>query len=518
MLLYNQIRQSQSTSGISIAELYQLVTSAELSALINSIRSEQDQAKQASLKRDLPAYMPSMVGRDGRKRKEDAIGHTGILFFDIDKLQVREVEKYKNLAKQCPLITLAYTSSRGNGLHMLVQVSGLDAYTLGAAEINHLDAYDKVSKELAKYGFPAFDLAAKSFNRLAFISHDPDAVYDPEASVYEFAPIGASSAANVESKIATSSPDTLAIVSIKGDKRYERFHSIIDLPTTPIYKPYGEIVKQGILDLDQALIAPAYFEGKDVGVYFSKALEYPLPFENWVAGERKQIKEGYRTGWIVQTIGVLLWLNKGYLDEYKVAPFLAKCVEGNEHTSEAISKVVRSMRKAFDPRKVNENRFVSRNIIWYSDKTLINRIDKISLQMKARNGDYDRRIEDIIRQSIESIDASRENPFIRITYEDIINDCREMLKKITKDGEPIQIDAMKISRIIHKSDMLKLLYEEVNKERYRMDRAYLMQDLMLSDMSGDSVSDSAFAKSRKVSTATIRRTRKALSEYYAKLR
>ncbi len=135
-----------------------------------------DKQQQASnLKKKLPAFTPS--GRfDGGRTLEHLLEYTRFLILDFDKLEPTRLAALKAESRQDRFACAGFTSPSGNGYKLLVRVDSVQQH--------HTDAFQQVRSWFREqYGLEA-DRSGKDITRLCFLSHDPDAWFDPSKEVF----------------------------------------------------------------------------------------------------------------------------------------------------------------------------------------------------------------------------------------------------------------------------------------------------------------------------------------------
>lgn len=123
------------------------------------------------IKKRLPAVLWS--GTFSTRSKNGLIQHSGLLCADIDKIPER-VGELHDLARTDQHAVAAFVSPSGTGLKIVFRVPP-DASL-------HSQSFNSVRSHVASfYGVPV-DEAAKDVSRLCFVSSDPSAFYNPNAT------------------------------------------------------------------------------------------------------------------------------------------------------------------------------------------------------------------------------------------------------------------------------------------------------------------------------------------------
>ena len=131
----------------------------------------------AEAKKKLPAV--TLAGTFTRRAIVAWAGSSGLVQIDLDDLSPEALPTIKAKLKACPYVAILYVSPSGAGLKGAVLVPGLAM----PDPARYLLAWQAVTRLLASLGL-VNDPATKDCARLAFLAHDPDAYYNPEARVF----------------------------------------------------------------------------------------------------------------------------------------------------------------------------------------------------------------------------------------------------------------------------------------------------------------------------------------------
>jgi hypothetical protein len=151
-------------------------------ARIRHLIANDKQQQASNLKKKLPAFTPS--GRfDGGRTLEHLVEYTRLLILDFDKLEPAQLDTLKAEARQDRFACAGFTSPSGNGYKLLVRVHSDQQY--------HADAFQQVSRYYTELLSPqlggaggGLDRSGKDITRLCFLSHDPNAWFDPNKEVF----------------------------------------------------------------------------------------------------------------------------------------------------------------------------------------------------------------------------------------------------------------------------------------------------------------------------------------------
>ena len=157
----------------------------ELNARINSIRqlkAEGRNAEAKAIKDNLPVMlMGEYKDLNGGFAQDKAMAHNGIMVIDVDGIAMSTAEELRQLVMSSPLGPyLAFTFlSPSGGLKVGIKTD----YRIQDNE-HYKFMYKKMMKAFIKVGIPAekADGSTCNFNRLTYLSHDPDATFNPKPS------------------------------------------------------------------------------------------------------------------------------------------------------------------------------------------------------------------------------------------------------------------------------------------------------------------------------------------------
>jgi len=141
-----------------------------------------NKAKADRLKKQLPAFTPS--GRfDGGRTLEHLLEYTQLVILDFDKLDRMQLEGLKQEARQDRFACAGFASPSGNGYKIIIRVD--------SSQAQHEEAFQQVAKYFMEFLSPqvggaggGLDCSGKDITRLCFLSHDPEAWFDPGKEVF----------------------------------------------------------------------------------------------------------------------------------------------------------------------------------------------------------------------------------------------------------------------------------------------------------------------------------------------
>lgn len=149
---------------------------------IREAKERGDDARAKSLKRPLPAV--TWGGTFARRSNEGLQQHSGLLCIDLDNLSATDLADCREALAADPHTFALFTSPSGNGLKWVLPIPR------AANDSEHKEAFAAVAAYLADcYGITP-DESGKDVARLCFLSHDPEAVHNPNAQTFalEYAP------------------------------------------------------------------------------------------------------------------------------------------------------------------------------------------------------------------------------------------------------------------------------------------------------------------------------------------
>jgi hypothetical protein len=155
---------------ITLEDLLRMIRDGECKTTIDKLRENTNQSEKDQLKRSLPAVTLSGVFKDGHKAG-NLERYSGLIQIDFDKLESPEAD-FQTLIND-PYTLVAFISPSGNGLKLIVRVSG--------TEKDHKDNFLSLADYyLKRYGMIA-DQACKDVSRLMYLSYDPNLYFNQEA-------------------------------------------------------------------------------------------------------------------------------------------------------------------------------------------------------------------------------------------------------------------------------------------------------------------------------------------------
>lgn len=157
--------------------LSQLLLSERWRGTVEKIRAEADPDKRASLKRDLPAFIPAGVFT--KKTADGLQKHSGFICIDIDAKDNARTDNFgrlKEFVYQIPQIAYCGLSVSGTGFFCLIPI---------ADPAKHTDYFRAIESDFKRCGI-RIDRKCSNVNRLRFVSYDPAPYINTAARVYDY--------------------------------------------------------------------------------------------------------------------------------------------------------------------------------------------------------------------------------------------------------------------------------------------------------------------------------------------
>ncbi|WP_429047257.1 BT4734/BF3469 family protein [Aeromonas veronii] len=151
---------------------------------IRQLKSEGRKDDADAIKRTLPGiYMGVYEDLTAGTSVDKAMAHNGIMVMDVDNIGQAVAEELRQLILASPVgkyIAFTFISPSGG-----LKVGVMTDYRKHVPEWYKF-AYKKMLKLFVKLGAPEQELDGSTcnFNRLTYLSHDPDATFNPKPSVF----------------------------------------------------------------------------------------------------------------------------------------------------------------------------------------------------------------------------------------------------------------------------------------------------------------------------------------------
>ena len=164
----------KATYTLTLEEAFKAIIGQKSASTVSEIRrlqgkGETQKAKQ--LKKSLPAIL--FAGTFSQRNNESLLQHSGLLVLDFDDCDIGK----KDILGNDSHTVLCFISPRGTGIKVVVRIDP------ASNNKEHGESFDAAREYfLEKYGVEA-DKSGRDVSRLCFVSHDPEAIFNPEAEV-----------------------------------------------------------------------------------------------------------------------------------------------------------------------------------------------------------------------------------------------------------------------------------------------------------------------------------------------
>ena len=179
--IFSSLTKKEAESVIDAAEWIRYIRDGKFKPTVDQVRSyiklgDKDKARDWKMK--LPAAVWAGECRKGRFFKHTTT-RTGYAIFDFDDLRDDQILAARQLLEVFPWIVAVHITASGRGLRVVANIG-----------IVHIDvyrqAYEQVAERLHEITGLELDMACKDFARASLASYDPDAYYNPSATVYPY--------------------------------------------------------------------------------------------------------------------------------------------------------------------------------------------------------------------------------------------------------------------------------------------------------------------------------------------
>ena len=179
--VFSSLMTKEAESVIDAAEWIRYIRDGKFKPTVDQVRSmiklgDKDKARDWKMK--LPAAVWAGECRKGRFFKHTT-SRTGYAIFDFDDLRDDQILAARQLLEVFPWIVAVHVTASGRGLRVVANIG-----------IVHIDvyrqAYEQVAERLHEITGLDLDMACKDFARASLASYDPEAYYNPSATVYPY--------------------------------------------------------------------------------------------------------------------------------------------------------------------------------------------------------------------------------------------------------------------------------------------------------------------------------------------
>ena len=179
--IFESLTKKEAQGVIDAAEWIRSIRDDKFKPTVDQVRSmiklgDKDRARDWKMK--LPAAVWAGECRKGRFFKHTT-SRTGYAIFDFDDLREDQLLAARQLLEVFPWIVAVHVTASGRGLRVVANIG-----------IVHIDiyrqAYEQVAERLHEITGLELDMACKDFARASLASYDPDAYYNPSATVFPY--------------------------------------------------------------------------------------------------------------------------------------------------------------------------------------------------------------------------------------------------------------------------------------------------------------------------------------------
>lgn len=156
---------------INLEQVHRLITSDEkLKKQVSALRTEPDKDKRALIKKSL-SYVTVAAVFQGKRKQGNESSVSGLIVTDHDHVNPNETKERINNGPYQP--AEIFTSASGQGTKAVFRID----LTAGT----HLDFFHAINRYVIHHTGQPIDPTGKDISRACFLSHDPDAIYNPDA-------------------------------------------------------------------------------------------------------------------------------------------------------------------------------------------------------------------------------------------------------------------------------------------------------------------------------------------------
>lgn len=158
--------------------LFQILTTPKFKSRIETLRAEENEEKQKTLKKRLPGFTISGVFKGGHGI-ENLAAPSGYICIDIDQdknTHITNFSEFKDFAEAFPWVAYCGLSCRGKGFFLVIPY---------ADSTKHEKYFDFIEKLFSLYGV-VVDRACRDINHLRFVSYDEEPYINEDATTFDF--------------------------------------------------------------------------------------------------------------------------------------------------------------------------------------------------------------------------------------------------------------------------------------------------------------------------------------------
>ena len=175
--LYRGAKVTTPEAEINLAALYHEITrSDKVRRQITAVRNSADDDARKAAKAQLPAV--SVAGVFSQRNDQALIHYAGLIVLDFD--DVPQPEQARDILARCAGCALAFVSPSGTGVKAIFRHDG-------KAE-HHAHTFRQIAASVERLTGLTADKSGKDLSRLCYLSHDPDARFNPDAAPFAVTP------------------------------------------------------------------------------------------------------------------------------------------------------------------------------------------------------------------------------------------------------------------------------------------------------------------------------------------
>jgi hypothetical protein len=329
------------------------------------------EAEKKRLKEKLPVVWLN-AKLDGKGMSvENVSSLTGLMFFDLDKLchpsDQDQLRNAKEVISQIEFVSAVWVSPSGTGVHLVASVNPKNL-NVGNFEQGWEYVLNKIIERVGDIG-GVWDRSVKNANRKAFISKDPH--IEVRSIVAEL---------DIPKAILIERPERVRRVSgefvgnVNTSKEYDKLHKHIICPNNDFML---QVLADNI-DPEGAEVLTSLDGASEVGLWYREPLVVP-----YLRLGLSLIPEGRRNSQLYSHSAYFMYLNHPYINDdgmYKYARCLWDRVvkTGEYKTPEPIYDQLLSLKRNFDPSKLNLDDMKDKHAFYWAQATL-GKTDKMIL-------------------------------------------------------------------------------------------------------------------------------------------
>lgn len=158
--------------------LFQILTTSKFKSQIETLRAEENEEKQKTLKKRLPSFSVSGVFKGGHA-KENLSTPSNFICIDVDQkdnTNITNFSEFKDFAEAFPWVAYCGLSCRGKGFFLVIPY---------ADSTKHKKYFYFIEKLFSLYGV-VIDPDCKDISRLRFVSFDDKPYINEDAIPFDF--------------------------------------------------------------------------------------------------------------------------------------------------------------------------------------------------------------------------------------------------------------------------------------------------------------------------------------------